>query len=573
MDDEEREALTDSLLGVFLVAEHRTGEYVITDLEDDQTHDLDEIEGVALDAGDLLIGRLYAGSLDTYIASPALARQRDGRPLAVAFRRDVDALGIDRRLTQAELEHLLFRGRGALRAPGRVATALPRVPLEHLEADLERVLMQGGVDPEELSATAISEAMQGIPRPGAVLAPLMEQIAFDTDVDLEAAQRLMVSIWQHHHDTATAEGGGAGPADALSSLAADVDEARELPRARAGTHENPADADPGPVSDDPSASSAATRTGPATPTKPTAPAKPTTPAKPTAPAKPTTPATPTGPATPTAPSTPTTPATPTAPSPTADDDVVPGLGAEISARIARGLAEQEELDRVFGDVEAMVGEPVDADIDDIDGDALAAFGNLPPLITGYLWETGGERGPDAAVLEQLVAVKGQAALPRRDVESLAGDDLIRVLLQVYLENRPGSRSAGVGAAFATLQRFLTWVEDTQEIPTTDLLTTVEHQLVQHVARLDVAGMHLSTADSTAQQGGRVHRVIACRALAIEVALGGDHRPVLVPVIAAVSGNLRIDDLLLGALLIDADGQGSFVGMVVAMPGVAADLLG
>lgn len=201
MSDDERESLSDSLVGVFQVTGVTAAEYAIQDLQGDVIHDLERFEDVELDTGDLLVGRVFVGALDVFVPSPALCYQRGVGALAEAFRKDVASLGIDRRLTQGEIEHLMFRGRGT----GVTVADTDEIPLERLEADLEACLRRGGV--EEAPATAISNALKSAVRPGLITNPLLEKVAFDTDVDIDAMRQCLLDIWNYHqrHQTSAIE--------------------------------------------------------------------------------------------------------------------------------------------------------------------------------------------------------------------------------------------------------------------------------------------------------------------------------------------------------------------------------
>ena len=88
----DRQRLEDSLVGVFQIQGSNTDEYVVVDLQGDTSHDVAHVEGVTLSTGDLLIGRLFEGPLDVYVASVSMAYQRDARALAAAFTKDTQAM-------------------------------------------------------------------------------------------------------------------------------------------------------------------------------------------------------------------------------------------------------------------------------------------------------------------------------------------------------------------------------------------------------------------------------------------------------------------------------------------------
>ncbi len=162
------ELLEDSFASVFTVASSGNGVADVRDLQDEDSFELSVPEG-ALQKGDLVVGRLHPDPSGGWQPSAALAVYRPGAALASAFQRDLKNLDLDRRLTQIELEHLLLA-----RTPG--ATEIARPPIEHIEAQLETVLRRGGCG---RSAAEISEDLALAARPGAVVGPLLDELAFD----------------------------------------------------------------------------------------------------------------------------------------------------------------------------------------------------------------------------------------------------------------------------------------------------------------------------------------------------------------------------------------------------------
>ncbi|MBM4063427.1 MAG: hypothetical protein FJ265_20350 [Planctomycetes bacterium] len=194
--------LEGSLAGVFVVAAASPRGVDATDLQDDTVLEL-VVPERSLAAGDLLVGRLFAAG-PRWVPSSAAAVFRPGRELGEAFRRDVAGLGLDRRLQQIELEHLLLRRDDQARSPtARDPAAGPAAaPLEHLEAELDRLLRAGG---SELPADTISDDLAAAGRPGPVLGPLLDELAFDSQVDLDAARAVLLQIWNAHHPGAEAD--------------------------------------------------------------------------------------------------------------------------------------------------------------------------------------------------------------------------------------------------------------------------------------------------------------------------------------------------------------------------------
>ena len=214
LPSESREALADSVVGVFLLLESSSANHgpeeqaglavQVQDLQSDEVLDLIPLAALQLQAGDLLVGRLYPDSFESHRASPAMALQRGADTLAEAFRTDVAALGIDRRLTQAELEHLLFRNEKV--DPSSVAGSDPGVPpVERVEADLQRMLRDAGLE-ERLHVTAISQALQEAEAPGELIGQILDEIAFNSKADIREMQQQLLLLAQSHLQHAATPG-------------------------------------------------------------------------------------------------------------------------------------------------------------------------------------------------------------------------------------------------------------------------------------------------------------------------------------------------------------------------------
>lgn len=201
---EQARELEDSIAGLFLV--EAVGDSVnARDLQSGELVELDDAR--TLQAGDLLVGRLYPAAQERWSASAGTPALRPGRELADAVMRDLAQLEIPRRLQQIELEHLLLREHGQDTTsvlPGPPPE--PLAPLEHLEADLQQLLERVG---DRHQAEVISHQLSVAPRPGAFIGPLLDQLAFDTDVDLDTARRLLLEIWNAHHAGSPPEAAGA----------------------------------------------------------------------------------------------------------------------------------------------------------------------------------------------------------------------------------------------------------------------------------------------------------------------------------------------------------------------------
>ncbi len=465
------DALLDSRVGVYMVLGATPQEVLVEDLQDDSHLEVAPIQGADVLAvirpGDLLVGRLFPDAMDRHVASCAMAVQRQAAELAEAFRKDVARLDLRRRLTQAELEHLMFRNR-----PG------PRVnvsetPVERLEAELDSLFRSAPLDLEGWSATAISQALSRAERPGIVVDPILERVAFDSKLDIARVQRLLLELWGAHRQKA--------------------------------------------------------------------------------------------------------PGTETA-----------SLGQQLATRIEAGLARNEDLEDVFAEVGEWIGEDLSEpewkpepgpkrEMTATAGSEPQAIGegegDLAALVSEYCWETQ-QTGHDRMILDRLVRLQQELPLPQLELERLTSRDLARLLLQIYLEAAPQSRAAEVEAAFAALDRFYRWCVETQAMELEVVIQDCRQDLVGQVPRLQAAGLALSVPSGRDQPlepaVSRVARVDDSR---IELTLERAPDPVTLAGGGAAGQNLREGDILLGSLERDANGGGTFVGMVVALPPIAADLIG
>ena len=202
-----QEMLLASAVSVYLV--EKGGEVVqLRDMQDGQIREMERPPMLDLSPGDVLVGRMFADDRGYWVPSTAVAVQHEARSLARAFQRDLTSLNLDRRLTQAELEHLLFR-HWRLVAQARE----DHMPLERLEAELDRMLSDAGES--ELSAQEVSTALRESEHPGQVMGPVMDEVAFETDIDLERLRLLLVEIWNAHH------AGGVPPVEAAIAMPGD----------------------------------------------------------------------------------------------------------------------------------------------------------------------------------------------------------------------------------------------------------------------------------------------------------------------------------------------------------------
>ncbi|MBL8748311.1 MAG: hypothetical protein JNK78_04060 [Planctomycetes bacterium] len=198
-------SLAGSTVGVLLVVAADDDGAEAEDLQDGESFDL-VVPRASLRPGDLLVGRLFPTENGRWTPSAAAAVFRPGGGIGEAFRRDLARAGLERRLFQVEIEHLLLRRTDQAPSPtARPAAPLDTVPLEHLEARLESLLQKTD---GRWSVTRVSQDLAASDRPGQVMGPLLDQLAFDTSVDLDATRRVLLEIWNaHHRDAADAAGG------------------------------------------------------------------------------------------------------------------------------------------------------------------------------------------------------------------------------------------------------------------------------------------------------------------------------------------------------------------------------
>lgn len=166
---------------------------------------------VPLAAGDLLVGRLFPVGDGTFAPSPAVSVYRSPELLA-AVRADLGSMRQARRgvlrIQQLELERLFHGGTPAGEGPAR-ATVEP--------ADPGAALRALGV--EERKVTSILTSLRAGAERGdsAAVTELLNQLAFDTPVDLERAREILLDAWHAQRDAVQPS---TYDADARAALAA-----------------------------------------------------------------------------------------------------------------------------------------------------------------------------------------------------------------------------------------------------------------------------------------------------------------------------------------------------------------
>ena len=492
----ESEALDGSLAGAFRIVQEGADPLLANDLQDDAAESFEvEAPPGTLQKGDLLVGRIYPGAEGRWMPSVAVAVYRPGGAIATALQRDLVHLALDRRLSQAELEHLLLRKHQGLAA---VNAADAVRPVEHLEAALQKLLIDAG---DRYEITEVSEALQSSARPGPVVGPLLDELAFESNVDLEEARRVLLELWNAHHQSGEPLG---------SARVLDV-------------HSQPQ------------------------PQRP-------------------------------------------------DQDAVPEVtgspsGETLGQRLVRaldaGLAAHEDVEELFAKLEAMAGiessedEADEAGVDpmvlveEVAGTAQRTgedFGDLEPLVQEYLWETGRGDTDDARALQLFVELQQNAPLPRTDLEHITGEDLMRILLHVYLHSSVTERSDAVRGTFDVLQRFYKWAQETQELPLQEALDGCRGALLDHLDRLQVLCTVLSTREP--DPAARPPALLQVEDLGEDgFGVRSDEGHHWVPASEEVLENLSEGDLLLGAMSSADDGaEAALSGLVVALPADAQSLM-
>lgn len=208
--DDNDAPLARSRAGLFLV-ETGGADTTVRDLEGGEALVLVDASPT-LRPGDVLVGRLFPLDDDAYTPSAATALFAESPGLAVAFQRDARRLALGRRLSQAELEQLVFQ-QWAMVARPRGGSIQDELPLERIEAELQSLIETTGLDDLHSASTLSAELKAATDRPGAVIGPLLDELAFETDADLDAARALLVQLWNAHRR------GGAGGKVAKSAPA------------------------------------------------------------------------------------------------------------------------------------------------------------------------------------------------------------------------------------------------------------------------------------------------------------------------------------------------------------------
>ena len=254
------------------------------------------------------------------------------------------------------------------------------------------------------------------------------------------------------------------------------------------------------------------------------------------------------------------------------------LGARIAERIEQGLQSDEDVEALFDEVDDMVGGTKESD-DVLEKGNLEQEGDLQPLIREYLWEQKKDNhgDPDRVVLEGWIRSQQEQPVPVLDLEMIGETDLNRYLLQCYLQAPAGQRGLRTMAAFASLRGFYTWAMETQHYDLGEVISGAQNRIVEPLDRLERVASLLSATNSVAPEGGPgVVQVEGIEADTVQVSPLGDGDPLRLRLPAdqaeLLREDLRTGDILLGPLRQDPS-TASFVGMVIALPAAAEQLLG
>lgn len=183
-------SLLQSIPGAFEVTSILEGEGLwLRDLFTLGEHPLSEIEATqAMEAGDLLVGRLFPAGAGTFLPSPAVAVFRNP-VLVAAVRRDLEAMRAARRgvlrIQQLELERL-FHGRSSWPLAGEETA--------DVFARARDALQEHGLGPEIVEEIVARILDTPMPARGRVITETLDTLAFETQVDLESTRLLLVEL-------------------------------------------------------------------------------------------------------------------------------------------------------------------------------------------------------------------------------------------------------------------------------------------------------------------------------------------------------------------------------------------
>ena len=210
--------------GVFeLVSEE--GEVSARDLLSERQLSLDPeqaelLEG-AMDEASVIVGRLFPSGRGSYLFGRGAVAVGGG--VAKALRGDLAMPGKDRRqrISQLQMERLLFFDVGAPeRSEGDPAES---EPIERIEAEVDQWLRESVTD--GFGIEDLRERFLKSPTIDEAVEPTLEELAFETDADLDLGRRLLPSYYRALHGRKRApkpEVSAAARADELRAKASEL---------------------------------------------------------------------------------------------------------------------------------------------------------------------------------------------------------------------------------------------------------------------------------------------------------------------------------------------------------------
>lgn len=207
-----RATFTESITGIFVVQELEDGFLGVQELAGlTQLRIAPGPTMVDFQVGDLIVGRLYPVEGGLYVASPAAGLFRNPA-LRQAIEMDLSALRQSRshaimRLSQMELERMFWAEMSAEMAVAQAdgaTSAADRDPV----GELETFLAREGIGREVVRSWC--RALAGTPYDAKALVSgvddlvggMLEQLAFQTEIDLARARELLLAAWQRLNLTA-----------------------------------------------------------------------------------------------------------------------------------------------------------------------------------------------------------------------------------------------------------------------------------------------------------------------------------------------------------------------------------
>ncbi|MEM7308929.1 MAG: hypothetical protein AAF682_19760 [Planctomycetota bacterium] len=190
-------AFLNSLAGVFEVTSVEPGRGVwLRDLFGAGEYPIEEPEASAeVEVADVIVGRVFPAGDSVFRLSPAASLFRNGE-LLEALRRDLARLRQGRRgtlrIAQSEIERMFHAAGSSFGAPEDPATAQRRARTALVEAGVAEPLA------DQLVAEVVEASRTG---EDGVVTEALNQLAFDTNADLEVARTGLLELWASLRNT------------------------------------------------------------------------------------------------------------------------------------------------------------------------------------------------------------------------------------------------------------------------------------------------------------------------------------------------------------------------------------